>query len=338
MATSRDISTLTGQITAGLDYKAEPVRTGLITIAGWFADATIGNADIAAAAAIVSTKLKHQDLSLYTFLNIAHAADGSLKRATPGVQGLVVSAGSTPSTQVSITATYITVADTNGNEHLVGVDESGNAEIISEEITEGATGDSMATGTGATISTFAANTTYTILCLRDAIGTYITKFVFYDGSDLDSTFYTDLGLYNTAQSSAYTHAAIVGAVFADADGNLEIPRPIGGGSSTQLWLPSPAQVAIGSYPGDSSTQDVTGLGLTADLIFIAPGHTAHDCRIWVRGMTSTYSKGVGDATSSQQWATTAITAVEYDQFTVGDDASVNATGVTYYFFAIKIHR
>lgn len=341
---TRDVSEETGQIASGLSLKSAPVRAGLNEIVSWFtttAGLGISNGDVATDAAIASTKLIHGSVALNTFLGASgehNSADGTHTQVSQGVQNLVISSNaSNPEYQVDITADFITVENTSGVKHMVGLDVDGNAETISETIGLTTAADSMDATDGSQI-TEAASTRYTLLCLRDLTtgSVYTTKFVFYAGTSLDSAFYsTDLAGYNTRVSKAYTHAARVGSAYNDANQDLELPSPIGGGSTSNFWIPGPAMVATGTYTGTSASQSVTGVGFTPNIVF-GFRHTAQTVYypvIKTDQMGTTYSKAFDGG-----WPADAITSLDFDGFTLGTGEGINETGISYSYLAIKTHR
>jgi len=335
---TRDISEYTGQIQNGLDYDAGPVRDALNTIMSYLATTAgvgLSNSDIATDAAIATTKMIHGAVALNTFLAVAHATDGSMTQVSPGVENLVVQSGATETHQTLITADYITVKNTSGSKHMVGIDEDGDAETISETISIADTNDSMDATDGSAI-TEAASTTYTLLCLRDIIGTYETKFVYYAGTALDSAFYsTDLAGYNTRMSKAYTHAKLIGKVYNDANKNLEKPCAIGGGSTTNPWHRSPMEMAAGYFSGTGSTNNITGVGFTPTFVMVKNSNT--DDQAWYRTYqqgATTYSMAF-DASSAVQ---TAITSIDYDGFTVATHDGANKSGSSIHWLALRTNR
>ncbi len=337
MATSRDISEFLGQIVADAGLKAGPVNDALETIAGWFSDGTIGNADVASDAAIVTTKLKHSNTALNTFLGLEHSATGVHTQRGNGLTNLVIQEGATRASQILIAADYITTYNTSGGQSLAGLDIDGDTETISETILLDDTDDSMDATDGSAIVSATAST-ITILCLRDLTtgGVYTTKFVYYEGASLVSAFYsTDLAGYNTRMSKAYTHARIVGAVYVDADDELEQPRPIGGGSTNDSWIPSPMLMATGSFTGTGSTNSITGVGFRPTLLITNNGTTVDTTTrfktVEQAGAISAYF-GAGHASE------TGITSLDTDGFTVATDRGANESGITIQWIAFKGNR
>lgn len=337
---TRDISEETGQIVDDADLISKPVRDALNEIVSWFAttaDVGISNSDVASNAGIVTTKLKHSNTDLDTFLENEHSATGVHTQVSQGITDLVIESGGTAASQVLIAATYITTENTSGGKSVAGLDADGDAETVSETILLDDDDDSMDATDGSAISE-TANKTYTILCLRDLTtgGVYTTKFVFYDGTSLDSAFYsTDLAGYNTRMSKAYTHAKIVGAVFNDVNEDLERPRPIGGGSTNDLWKPSPAMMATGSFTGTGSSNEITGVGFTPSHVMVKNANSLKSARFRTQDQTGAYSQYYGiDAPATE----TGITSIDYDGFTVLSDESVNESGDTMFWVAFKENR
>lgn len=340
----RSVSDLTAQIAAGLKYKAAPVAAALTRIAGFFTTAAglgISNSDVASDAAILTTKLKHLNTALNTFLTKEHSDTGVHTQVSVGITDLVIESGATAASQVLITATYITTHNTGGNKSVAGLDADGDAETISETILLDDSDDSLDATDGSALVEV-ANTTYTILCLRDLTtgGVYTTKFVFYDGASLDSTFYsTDLAGYNTRMSMAYTHARIVGAVFNDLNEDLEQPRPIGGGSTNDLWKPGPMMMAAGIFSGTGTSTEITGLGFTPDLVIVKntislPGPSGYSA-YWryVLAGAGGWVQAFGAVVGLQE----VITSLGYDGFTVGTADQGNEDSQLIFWIAFKMH-
>ena len=336
----RNISEQTGQIVDDTDLIAKPVRDALNAIVAWFAttvDVGISNSDIASNAAIVTTKLKHSNTALDVFLGLEHSLTGVHTQRGNGLTNLVIQEGDPRESHILITADYITTYRTDGDQNLAGLKIDGTTETTSEEIILDDTDDSMDATDGSAIVS-ATSSTLTILCLRDLTtgGVYTTKFVYYEGISLDTTFYsTDLTGYNTRMSKNYTHARIVGAVYVDADDELEQPRPIGGGSTNDSWIPSPMLMATGSFTGTGSANSITGVGFRPTLLITNNGTTAGTTTrfktVEQAGAISAYF-GNGSATE------TGITSLDTDGFTVATDAGDNESGVLIQWIAFKGNR
>ncbi len=337
---TRDISEQTGQIVADSALTSKPVRDALNAIVSWFATTAglgISNSDIASDAAIVTTKMKHSNTALDVFLGLEHSATGVHTQRGTGLTNLVIQEGATRESQILIAADYITTYNTSGGESLAGLDIDGDTETISETILLDDTDDSMDATDGSAIVS-ATSSTLTILCLRDLTtgGVYTTKFVYYEGISLDSAFYsTDLAGYNTRMSKAYTHARIVGAVYVDADDELEQPRPIGGGSTNNSWIPAPVMMVIGSFTGTGSSNAITGVGIRPDFVIVdntsnPNAKTRYRTVKHGGAFSSTFSPGVATETG--------ITSLDTDGFTVLSDEGVNQDGSTIQWIAFKVNR
>ena len=337
---TRDISEQTGQIVDEVALVSKPVRDALNTIISYFsttAGVGISNSDTASDAAIVTTKLKHSNTALNVFLGLEHSAIGVHTQRSNGLTNLVIQEGATRESQILIAADYITTYNTSGGQSLAGLDIDGAVETISETILLDDTDDSMDATDGSAI-TSATSSTLTILCLRDLTtgGVYTTKFVYYEGASLDSAFYsTDLAGYNTRMSKAYTHARIVGAVYVDADDELEQPRPIGGGSTNNSWIPSPMLMVTGTFTGTGSSNSITGVGFRADLLIVNNGNTVDTTtRFKTVDAVGAFSHYFGAGSGSE----TGITSLDTDGFTVATDNGANKSGDTMAWIAFKVNR
>lgn len=343
---TRDISEQTGQIVDDSAVISKPVRDALNAIVSWFSTTAglgISNSDIASDAAIVTTKLKHSNTALDVFLDLEHSITGVHTQRSNGLTNLVIQEGATRESQILIASDYITTYNTSGGQSLAGLDIDGDAETISETILLDDTDDSMDDDGGNAIGSGAAtSSTLTILCLRDLTtgGVYTTKFVYYVGASLDSAFYsTDLAGYNTRMSKAYTHARIVGAVYVDAADELEQPRPIGGGSTNDSWIPSPMLMATGTFTGDgAASHAITGVGFKPTFLIVNQGTTSIPTGTSTRfknvDIIDPWSHFFGAGTATE----TGIISLDTDGFTVSTDPGVNADGITIYWIAFKGNR
>ena len=323
---SRDISVQTGQIASGKSLNSEAVRDALNLIVSWMtttAGLGIGNGDIATDAVIASSKSYHSGMALNSFLDVGHASDGSHTFADNGCDGLYLRPDSSnPTIKVNIDADALTLEDSDTATVKIA-DVSTSANITAGQVEGG----------DLTGSTEAASTTYYLIVLWDSANETATG-VLYTGSSLSTTFWeTDLPAFNTAVGggAAYDYAKIVGLVFNDANEDFECPRVIGGGTVGDLYSATPSLIATGDYAGSGSGQTVTGLGFLPDYIYLIGLAADYSGVIWMSDMDATYSKVVAGA-----YSTTRITAVDYDEFTVGTPA--DTSGVTYQYIAMKKHE
>src|SRR4051812_46523152 len=86
---------------------------------------------------------------------------------------------------------------------------------------------------------------------------------------------------------------------------------------------------MGSYVGNGTSQNITGLAFTPQLVFVKSSG-AYSAIVKTKDMASTASK---QYTSSTALLTTAITALNSGGFSVGSSTLANKSGTTYYFYA-----
>ncbi len=89
------------------------------------------------------------------------------------------------------------------------------------------------------------------------------------------------------------------------------------------------KIASGSYSGNGTSQDVTGLGAAADLVIIKGGSII--ATIWTSTMGAGARKPMTGATAVGANGVTQHAS----GFSVGSDAAVNTNATTYYYVAIQ---
>ena len=89
---------------------------------------------------------------------------------------------------------------------------------------------------------------------------------------------------------------------------------------------------VAVYSGNSSTQTISGLNFSPDLVWIKRrnGTSSHQLFDTVRGANKSLSS---DSTTSESSPLTALTTFNNDGFTLGDAGGVNASGGNYVSWA-----
>lgn len=108
---------------------------------------------------------------------------------------------------------------------------------------------------------------------------------------------------------------------------------------TVLLMPEPAMASTGhmlmnsgSYTGNGTDNTaITGIGFQPDVVYVK-GNTTQAAVVRTSTMSAGYSKNLK---SGGSYATNRIKSLDSGGFTIGTDATVNSSGVTYYWVAFK---
>lgn len=96
---------------------------------------------------------------------------------------------------------------------------------------------------------------------------------------------------------------------------------------SSLTAADAARVAMGSYTGNGTSQNITGVGFNPKFVIVQNTANAPYWKWTTHGSTNSYSPSAGGV------STTMITGLITDGFSVGSGANANSNTVTHYWIA-----
>lgn len=311
----------------GQDIDPAEVMANFNRIVEWFvptAGVGISNGDIATDAAIVGSKI---NIDSNTDWQVEHADDGVHKIVGPGIDRMYIQRRAT-----TLTTGIRCVAESMMFENSSGVKAKVNDVDSYALITNG-----VAINGKLKTFTESASTTYYLIMLHDSTNNLRTLVLYARdmSGGFDTDFWeTDIPAFNAAPNSySYNYAKAVGSVYNDSNSNFETPRPIPGGSFSELYLPLPPIISIFSFAdGTGGSYQYNLLPFKPDVIVQIPWAATPTQDVVIKDylMTTNYSKVLGTG----EWSQAYIQSLDATGFTT----NLCSTGVTYTIIALKVPR